>query len=34
MQWNLQNETALAYLLTGENLPQTYFGRWWRSRST
>jgi Trk K+ transport system NAD-binding subunit len=33
MQWNLQNETALAYLLTGENLPQTYFGRWWQSRA-
>jgi voltage-gated potassium channel len=34
MQWNLQNETALAYLLTGENLPQTYFGRWWQARTT
>ena len=33
MQWNLQNETALAYLLTGKNLPQTYFGRWWQSRT-
>jgi voltage-gated potassium channel len=32
-QWNLQNETALGYLLTGENLPQTYLGRWWQSSS-
>ena len=31
-QWNLQNETALGYLLTGENLPQTSLGRWWQSR--
>jgi hypothetical protein len=31
-QWNLQNETALGYLLTGENLPQTYLGRWWHFR--
>ncbi|MFT4633446.1 MAG: voltage-gated potassium channel [Candidatus Pseudothioglobus sp.] len=33
MQWNLQNETALTYLLTGENLPQTSVGRWWQART-
>ena len=28
MQWNLQNELALNYVLTGANLPQTAIGRW------
>jgi len=28
MQWNLQNEVALGYILTGASLPQTWLGRW------
>jgi len=28
MQWNLQNEVALGYMLTGASLPQTWLGRW------
>ncbi|MDP4597349.1 MAG: potassium channel family protein [Pseudomonadales bacterium] len=32
MQWNLQNETALSYVISGEVTPQTTLGRWFRQR--
>ncbi len=33
MKWNLQNEVALTYVMTGETLPQTAIGRWFRARA-
>ncbi len=28
LKWNLMNETALHYIMTGDTLPQTLLGRW------
>ena len=32
MKWNLQNEVALTYVMTGQTLPQTMLGRWLAAR--
>lgn len=32
MKWNLQNEVALTYVMTGEVSPQSTIGKWWAAR--
>ena len=32
MKWNLQNEVALTYVMTGRTFPQTMIGKWFAAR--